>query len=138
MTKHEAAVVMAVTGTTLLSGADFDIFQKYCEKLLGRPIWTHELPVLADQIKDKAMQDLREICMHLSDEDNDWWISVTEGVPKDCEKILIFWEEHSEPMVDTAFWQKDAKRFDAQHWTGMEGKITHWRPLPEPPKEATP
>lgn len=65
------------------------------------------------------------------------WISVEERLPEDFQKVLVFWWEHSEPMIDTAFWQKDAKHFDGQHWVRMEDKVTHWRPLPEPPKEDT-
>lgn len=60
------------------------------------------------------------------------WIPVSERLPEDFKKVLVFWWEHSEPMIDTAFWQKDAKRFDGQHWVRIEDKITHWMPLPEP------
>lgn len=61
------------------------------------------------------------------------WIPCVERLPEDFQKVLVFWWEHSEPMIDTAFWQKDAKRFDGQHWVRMEDKVTHWMPLPKPP-----
>lgn len=61
------------------------------------------------------------------------WIPCSERLPEDFQKVLVFWWEHSEPMIDTAFWQKDAKRFDGQHWVRMEDKVTHWMPLPKPP-----
>lgn len=60
------------------------------------------------------------------------WVPCSERLPEDFKKVLVFWWEHSEPMIDTAFWQKDAKRFDGQHWVRIEDKITHWMPLPEP------
>lgn len=63
------------------------------------------------------------------------WIPVGERLPEDYQKVLVFWREHGEPMIDTAFWQLDAKRFDGQHWVRMEDKVTHWLPLPEPPAE---
>lgn len=63
------------------------------------------------------------------------WIPVTERMPEAFKKVLVFWWEHSEPMIDTAFWQKDAKRFEGHHWVGMEDKVTHWMPQPLPPKE---
>ena len=63
------------------------------------------------------------------------WISVKDRLPEDFQKVLVFWKEHGEPMVDTAFWQKDAKRFDGEHWVRMEDKVTHWMPIPEPPQE---
>lgn len=62
------------------------------------------------------------------------WISAEERLPEDFQKVLVFWWEHSEPMIDTAFWQKDAKRFDGEHWVRMEDKVTHWMPLPESPE----
>lgn len=62
------------------------------------------------------------------------WIPVAERSPEETQKVLVFWWENSEPMMDTAFWQKDARHFAANHWIGMEDKITHWIPLPEPPK----
>ena len=62
------------------------------------------------------------------------WISVEKRLPEDFQKVLVFWWEHGEPMIDTAFWQRDAKRFDGQHWVRMEDKVTHWMPLPEPPE----
>lgn len=67
MTKHEAAVVMAVTGTTMLTGDDFGIFHKYCEDLLGYPIWTHQFPLLEDLIKEKAMPEFIDICKNLEE-----------------------------------------------------------------------
>lgn len=39
MTKREAVVIQAYTGITMLVGDDFQIFTKYCEDLLGHPIF---------------------------------------------------------------------------------------------------
>ena len=61
MTKREAAVVMAFTGVALLVGDNFDYFHKYVEELMGRPVWTHELPALADEIKRRADPEMRGI-----------------------------------------------------------------------------
>ena len=61
MTKREAAVVMAFTGVALLVGDDFAYFHKYVEELMGRPVWTHELPTLADEIKRRADPEMRGI-----------------------------------------------------------------------------
>ena len=89
-------------------------------------------------ITKEAFEAIQETAhLAISALERDRWISVEESLPEDFQKVLVFWWEHSEPMIDTAFWQKDAKHFDGQHWVRMEDKVTHWRPLPEPPKEET-
>lgn len=40
MNKKEAAIVSAYTGYLI---GDFDEFHKYVEKIIGRPVFTHEL-----------------------------------------------------------------------------------------------
>lgn len=40
MTKHEAAIVAAYTGMML---GEFDDMHAYIEKIMGRPVFTHEL-----------------------------------------------------------------------------------------------
>ena len=68
MTKHEAAVVMAFTGTAFLIGDDLDIFYRYVSNLMRRPVHTHELPDLADEIKERAKPDMLKICKSLTDD----------------------------------------------------------------------
>lgn len=67
MTKREAAVIMAVSGCALLVGDDLDYFYKYITELLGYPVWTHEIPALANEIKEKAMPEFVEICKNLEE-----------------------------------------------------------------------
>ena len=62
MTDKEKAIVMAYTGTCMLTGYKFNIFHEYVEKLMGRPVYTHELGFLADEIKEKAKDDFIELC----------------------------------------------------------------------------
>ena len=62
------------------------------------------------------------------------WVPVTERLPDKGQKVLIYWREAGEPAIDTAFWQGE---WAALHWTNMGDKVTHWMPLPEPPKEET-
>lgn len=62
MTKKECAIVMAYTGICMLQGDDFQIFHKYVEELMGRPVWTHELATLADDIILKSEQDFLSLC----------------------------------------------------------------------------
>lgn len=71
MTKHECAIVMAYTGACMLSGEDFNIFHEYIEKLMGRPVWTHELADknIVDQIKEKSKADFIELCRIAAEEE---------------------------------------------------------------------
>ena len=64
MTDHEKAIVMAYTGYCMLTGDKFDIFHKYVQDLLGRPVWSHELgdPKVASEIKEKARDDFVRLC----------------------------------------------------------------------------
>ena len=64
MTDREKAIVMAYTGVTMLAGDKFQIFHKYIEDILGRPVWTHELAVelVWNEIKEKSKDDFLEIC----------------------------------------------------------------------------
>lgn len=67
MTKREAVVIQAYTGITMLVGDDFQIFTKYCEDLLGHPIFAHEYPDREEDIKELSKPDFIEICRNLED-----------------------------------------------------------------------
>ena len=54
MKKQEAILVSAFTGFLLTK--DFSDVHKFCEDLLGRPIWTHEFASksVQEEIKEKC------------------------------------------------------------------------------------
>ena len=54
MTKREAAIISAYTGVLV---GEFDNLHKYIESLFNRPVFVHELPTLADLIKEKSRSD---------------------------------------------------------------------------------
>lgn len=62
MTTEERAIIMAYTGVCMLTGSKMQAFDKYVEKLIGRPVYTHELPALADEIKKKSYGDFIKLC----------------------------------------------------------------------------
>lgn len=64
MTDKEKAVVMAYTGVQMLRGKKFQIFLKYIEDIMGRPVFTHELgsEFVWDQIKEKSRADFLKLC----------------------------------------------------------------------------
>ena len=55
MTDREKAIVMAYTGICTLTGDKFQIFHKYVEDIMGRPIMAHELgsKTIANEIKEQ-------------------------------------------------------------------------------------
>ena len=64
MTDREKAIVMAHTGICMLTGDKFQIFHKYVEDIMGRPIWTHEMGIesIANEIKEKSKDDFIALC----------------------------------------------------------------------------
>lgn len=60
MNKYEAAIIMAYTGIII---GDFREFHAYAEKLLKRPIYTHQFssPALMEEIKKLATPDFIEL-----------------------------------------------------------------------------
>ncbi len=69
MTKHECAIVMAHTGICMLTGDDFGIYHEYIEKIMGHPVWTHELaiPEVVEEITQKSLNDFLELCKNATD-----------------------------------------------------------------------
>ena len=54
LTKEQAAIVSAYTGYLL---GDFGTMHEYIEKIMGRPVWTHEMPRLMDEIRERSRAD---------------------------------------------------------------------------------
>lgn len=61
---------MAYTGTVMLTGDNLDIYYKYLNDIMGRPVYTHELAFkeIQKQIKEKSMDDFLKLCREASDE----------------------------------------------------------------------
>jgi len=57
MTKHECAVVMAYTGIAMLKGDDLFHFYDYLSDIIGRPVYTHEIPSVVDYYRDTRIRD---------------------------------------------------------------------------------
>lgn len=71
MTDREKAIVMAHTGICMLTGDKFQIFHKYVEDIMGRPVWTHEMALdsIADEIMAKSKDDFIALCVDESESD---------------------------------------------------------------------
>ena len=89
-----------------------------------------------------AIENLDDICQHQADEIRELknqWIPVSERLPKYGTKVLVFAYGHD---VLTARLCKETE-FDypvfecngIYNELAKQGRITHWMPLPEPPKD---
>lgn len=62
------------------------------------------------------------------------WISVKERLPKDGQKVIAAFRDGGGVIVDQARYSNG--EFDFADWAYVwDENITHWTPLPEPPKE---
>ena len=59
MREREGAVLSAYTG--ILMCKTFSPVHEYIEEIMGRPVWTHEIPMLADEIKEKSKEEFSRI-----------------------------------------------------------------------------
>lgn len=78
MTKHEAAVFTIFTGIAFLKGEDLSEMYRYAAELMGRPVYSHELPKLADELKERARPEFMKICREVTN--NDPWIDSKKTV----------------------------------------------------------
>ena len=58
MTKREAAIVSAYTGVLI---GDFNEMHRYIEEIMGRPVFTHELSYIFDEIMKRSKNDFMNI-----------------------------------------------------------------------------
>ena len=77
------------------------------------------------------------------------WISVTERLPEEMDRSCGGWSAEIRPSDDVLVWLSSEKRQSVawyshtyNEWTTVDentvycfGEVTHWMPLPEPPKE---
>lgn len=149
MTDREKAIVMAYTGTCMLTGDKFSIFHKYVEDIMDKPVFTHELGLLADEIKKKSEADFMALCA--SETSNDW-IPCSERLPKEDGEYLVTlrWDNYPN-SVETLHFTNDLSSVDRVGYAGEKrpgwyeydsdygcyeiDNVIAWMPRPEPYKE---
>jgi hypothetical protein len=64
MTLEERVIVETYTGYCMTSGDERDAVYKYMQKLLGRPVYTHELAQksVMKKLHEKSKADFIELC----------------------------------------------------------------------------
>lgn len=156
MTDNEKAIVMAYTGKCMLTGDKFQIFHKYVEKIMGKPIMTHEIGLFANEIKEKSKADFIALCVNDSNSENsNRWIPVGERLPENLEPVNITWvnrnpesyyeEIKDKPQTATGhyykgrwYWYsstcqdylKEYGRCDVDE-IDKDIEVTAWQPLPQ-------
>ncbi len=66
----------------------------------------------------------------------DSWIAVTEKLPEIDKYVLIYYPYWTDNEIQVARLCYDKLTFDiCGEFNASVNKVTHWRPLPEPPKD---
>ena len=60
------------------------------------------------------------------------WIPVTERLPKHGDIVICFIKNGEQDMLQ---WDSFENLWVGKQWTYKRHAVTHWMPLPEPPKE---
>lgn len=72
MTDREKAIVEAFTGVCMLTGEKRNVFNKYVNEVMGKPIYTHELAYdcKRKELKEKSKDDFVELCRETTPNDH--------------------------------------------------------------------
>lgn len=63
----KCAVITAYTGVVMLEGKDIGYLYHYLEGFAGRPVFSHEMPSIAEMYRDKIKEDFIAICKCAAD-----------------------------------------------------------------------
>ena len=67
MTKQECAIVTAYTEFSMLRGDDLKYLYRYLSEIVGRPVFSHEIPAVCEQYRDRIKADFIALCRNASD-----------------------------------------------------------------------
>ena len=72
MTKHECAVITAYTDVAMLKGDDLKYLYSYLSGIIGRPVYSYEIPAVINQYKNTAIRnDFLALCRNAAEGDTD-------------------------------------------------------------------
>lgn len=152
MTKEEKLIVSAYTGFLM---CDWDDLHKFIEDTLGRPVWTHELAddKVNEEIRLRLKPRFLAICAAREESSQPRWIPVTERLPDEGRYLTLTTPviNSGEPFARILRFSENLEsvdRYDFEEisrsgWYYYDDEfghievvtVTHWMPLPEPPKE---
>jgi len=68
------------------------------------------------------------------------WIKCSERLPLESQEVIVFDPIYDKPVFQSQYANKYFKQSFQVNWThqvmGENDTVTHWMPLPEPPKES--
>ena len=68
MTKRECAIISAYTEILMLKGDDLKYLYEYLSGIVGRKIYTHEIPAVVSHFKDTVIyEDFLTLCRNAKD-----------------------------------------------------------------------
>ena len=101
--------------------------------------WKHHCTGLANELKkeEEIANHYAEMLDKTEEELNDErakseWISVEERLPKHLEKVLVC--DTEQKMVTAVYIDYGNGKGDWGTAVRLTNKVTHWMPIPEPPK----
>ena len=68
MTKQECAIVTAYTEYSMLRGDDLKYLYRYLSEIIGRPVYSHEIPAVCEQFRDRIKADFIALCRNASED----------------------------------------------------------------------
>ncbi len=69
MTKRECAVITAYTDIAMLKGNDLKFLYDYLSGIIGRPVYSHEIPAVIEQYKNTIIRnDFLALCQNATEE----------------------------------------------------------------------
>ncbi len=134
MTLEEKAICEVYTGICFTSPDERGEVYKYAEKLMGRPVWTHEFPALADTLQEKARDDFIRVC---KGEFASNWISIKKRRPAPEKSVLMQFQFNmavgylSYIDEDYAVWFAFSEN---GYLTAVYDEPLYWMPIPEQKK----
>ena len=119
MNKREAAIVSAYTGILI---GEFGEMHKYIEEIMGRPVWTHEMPYLWDEIKARSKDDFLSI--KITDESTlAKWYKPDEKLPEKSGSYICVLRD-----FDGFVYQCDDVLYLKDHPEAKDGWYEQWIP----------
>ena len=68
MTKQECAIITAYTDFSMLRGNDLKYLYRYLSEIIGRPVFSHEIPAVCEQFRYRIKADFIALCCNASDD----------------------------------------------------------------------
>lgn len=72
MTKRECAIITAYTDIAMLKGNDLKYLYDYLSGIIGRAVYTHEIPAVIEKYKNTIIKnDFLALCRNATEEVGD-------------------------------------------------------------------